>query len=160
MLLTAGKINDGLVEMLKSWRHSGFNVHCGRRVWPDDASAMENIARYIIRASFSQERMTYIQEQANVVYQSKDGKTTKTFDALEWIAEPCLPVRDARRQVLSRTESRRVPPMAGVRYYGYYSNVSRGRPKKAARDDVIPHIIEGGKLSSAQRKSWARLIFQ
>ena len=47
---------------------------------------MENLARYIIRASFSQERMTYISEESNVVYQSKDGKEEKIFDALEWLA--------------------------------------------------------------------------
>ena len=45
---------------------------------------MENLARYIIRASFSQERMTYIPEESKVNYQSKDGKEEKVFDALEW----------------------------------------------------------------------------
>lgn len=144
LLLTAGKINDGLITMLLSWRHSGFNVHCGRRIWPDDENAMENVARYIIRASFSQERMTYVREQATVVYQSKNGKTTKTFDALEWIAAMCSHVPNRGEQM--------------VRYYGYYSNVSRGRRKKENSYDIIPHIIEGGKLSPAQRKSWARLI--
>ena len=44
---------------------------------------MENLARYIIRASFSQERMTYIPEEPKVIYQSKDGKEEKAFDALE-----------------------------------------------------------------------------
>jgi len=39
---------------------------------------MENLARYIIRASFSQERMTYIPEESKVIYQSKDGKEEKT----------------------------------------------------------------------------------
>ncbi len=45
---------------------------------------MENLARYIIRASFSQERMTYVPEKSKVIYQSKDGKEEKIFDALEW----------------------------------------------------------------------------
>ena len=45
---------------------------------------IENLARYIIRASFSQERMTYIPEESKVIYQSKDGKEEKVFDALEW----------------------------------------------------------------------------
>ena len=67
MLLNEGKINEGLISMLKSWRHSGFNVHCGERICPDDETAMENIARYIIRASFSQERMTYIREEGKVI---------------------------------------------------------------------------------------------
>jgi len=50
---------------------------------------MENLARYIIRASFSQERMTYIPEETKGIYQYKDGKEGKAFDALEWIAAMC-----------------------------------------------------------------------
>jgi len=44
------------------WRHSGFNVFCGSRIQPGSEESMENLARYIIRASFSQERMTYLPE--------------------------------------------------------------------------------------------------
>jgi hypothetical protein len=29
-----------------------------------------------------------------------------------------------------------------VRYYGFYSNVSRGRRKKQDQDDIIPSILE------------------
>jgi len=29
-----------------------------------------------------------------------------------------------------------------VRYYGYYSNVARGKRKKAGEDDKIPCILE------------------
>ena len=50
---------------------------------------MEKLARYIIRASFSQERMTYIKEESKASYQSKDGKEEKVFDALEWLAAMC-----------------------------------------------------------------------
>ena len=32
--------------------------------------------------------------------------------------------------------------MAGVRYHGYYSNVSQGRRKKAQADDRIPCMLE------------------
>jgi len=55
MLLSKGIITQDLVNMLLSWRHSGFNVYCGPRIQPGDDQAMENLARYIIRASFSQE---------------------------------------------------------------------------------------------------------
>jgi hypothetical protein len=44
---------------------------------------MENLARYIIRASFSQERMQYLDQEGKVVYTSKDGRTSKSFPALE-----------------------------------------------------------------------------
>jgi hypothetical protein len=35
-------------------------VYCGNAIWPHNEEGLENLARYIIRASFSQERMTYI----------------------------------------------------------------------------------------------------
>ena len=72
MLLSKGKITEDLVNMLMSWRHSGFNVYCGPRIQPGDEEAMENIARHIIRASFSQETMTCISEKAKVIYQSNE----------------------------------------------------------------------------------------
>jgi len=34
--------------MLSTWRHSGFHVFCGNRIPPDEETAMENLARYII----------------------------------------------------------------------------------------------------------------
>jgi len=43
-------------------------VYCGDRIYPRDAKSMENIARYIIRASFSTERLNYISEPSRVIY--------------------------------------------------------------------------------------------
>ena len=86
MLLSKGKITQDLVSMLLSWSHSGFNVFCGPRIQPGDQQAIENLARSIIRASFSQERMPYIKEESKVSYQSKDGKEEKVLDAPEWVA--------------------------------------------------------------------------
>ena len=75
---------------------------------------MESLARYIIRASFSQERMTYIpvhessDRVSKVIYASKDGKTSKTFDALDWLAQLVTHIPNKGEQM--------------VRYYGliYY----------------------------------------
>ena len=44
-----------------------------------------------------------------------------------------------------------------ARYYGFYSNVSRGKRKKVEQDEDIPQIIES-KRSKEFRKNWARLI--
>jgi hypothetical protein len=46
---------------------------------------MENLARCVIRASFSQERSTYLSEESKVIYESKDGKGEKVFEALKWL---------------------------------------------------------------------------
>jgi hypothetical protein len=35
--------------------------------------------------------MTYIPEESKIIYQSKDGKEEKVFDALEWPA--AMPVK-------------------------------------------------------------------
>jgi hypothetical protein len=42
-----------------------------------------------------------------------------------------------------------------VRYYGFYSNKSRGLRKKAGTDDQVPALIVSPR---AFRKNWARLI--
>ena len=47
---------------------------------------MENLARYIIRVSFSQKRMTYLPEKSLIIYRSKDNLQEKAFDALDWLA--------------------------------------------------------------------------
>ena len=54
-----------------------------RRIQLGDEEAMESLAGYIIRASFSQDRMTYIPDESKVIYQSKDGKEEKIFNALQ-----------------------------------------------------------------------------
>ncbi len=88
--------------------------------------------------------MTYIQDEAKVVYQSKDGREEKVFDALEWLAAMCSHVPGKGEQM--------------VRYYGYYSNVSRGKRKKAQIDDQTPYILEPELSPKEFRRNWARLI--
>jgi len=45
-----------------------------------------------------------------------------------------------------------------VRYYGWYSNVSRGKRQKEGSDDVIPCILEPQGDEKVFRRHWARLI--
>jgi len=143
MLLAKGRITKDLIAMLSNWRHSGFQVFCGQRIFPQDETAMENLARYLIRASFSQERMQYLPEPSKVIYWAKDGTEEKVFDALEWLAAICSHIPDRGEQM--------------VRYYGYHSNVSRGK-RKETEDDGAPSLLEPDKGSKEYRKNWARLI--
>jgi Putative transposase len=66
---------------------------------------MENLARYIIRASFSQERMQYLDQEGKVVYASKDWKSIKVSPVMEWLAAMCSHIPN------------RGEPM--VRYHGF-----------------------------------------
>ena len=45
-----------------------------------------------------------------------------------------------------------------VRYYGYYSIVSRGEWKMREEDELIPSVLELDNSSKGRRKNWARLI--
>jgi len=150
MLKAEGKIAEVIIENMMNWRHSGFNAYCGKAIWPHNEEGLENLARYIIRASFSQERMSYIAANdssdgvSKVVYQSKDGTSTKTFDALDWLAQLVSHIPNKGEQM--------------VRYYGFYSNKSRGLRKKAGTDDQVPALVDSDKSPQAFRKNWARLI--
>ncbi len=144
MLIAKGKITREMIALLPGWRHSGFHVFCGRRILPKEETALENLARYIIRASFSQERMWYLDREGAVVYTAKDGSDKKVFGAEEWLAAMCSPVPNRGEQM--------------VRYYGWYSNVLRGKRRKKDTADAIPCIIESERAPAACRKSWSRLI--
>jgi hypothetical protein len=110
MLKAEGKINDAVIENMLSWHHSGFNVYCGPTIWPNNDQGLEDLAHYIIRACFSTERMNYLPAkntldgQAKVIYRSKDGRTLKTFEALDWLAQLVTHIPNKGEQM--------------VRYYG------------------------------------------
>jgi hypothetical protein len=88
--------------------------------------------------------MTYLPEESKVVYQSKNGKEEKVYDALEWLAAMCSHVPNKGEQMAP--------------YYGHYSNVARGKRKKLDQDGLIPSILEPDGSSKEFRKNWARLI--
>jgi hypothetical protein len=52
----------------------------------------------------------------------------KEFPAMEWLANLCSNIPNQGQQV--------------VRYYGYYSNVSRRKRQNDSSEEVIPCILE------------------
>ena len=64
--------------------------------------------------------------------------------ALEWLAAMCSHIPNRGEQM--------------VRYYGYYSNVSRGKRQKAGNDETVPSIIESQEDEKSFRRNWTRLI--
>jgi len=144
MLLNKGKITEEMIRILSIWKHSGFHVFCRSRISPNADTAMENLARYIIRASFSQERMQDLDQEGKVIYTAKGKKSCKVSPALEWLATMCSHIPNRGEQM--------------VRYYGYYGNVSRGKRQKEGSDEAIPCILEPQGDEKIFRRNWARLI--
>lgn len=82
--------------------------------------------------------------QAKVIYRSKDGRTSKTYKALDWLAQLVTHIPKKGEQM--------------VRCYGCYSNKSRGMRKKAGIDDQVPALVDSAVSSTALSRNWARLI--
>jgi len=92
MLKEERKIGDDLINKLMGWRHSGFSVYNGVRVRRNDDGGREALAQYIIRNTFSVEKLTYINETGTVIYRSKmthgnnNKKNFELYTAEEFIA--------------------------------------------------------------------------
>jgi hypothetical protein len=125
MLKKEGKIDDAFIRMLMGWRHtSGFSVDNGVRITRDDDEGKERLAQYILRNPFSIEKLTYNEETGTVIYHSKmtHGKNKKNFEvfaAEEFIAAITQYIPEKSFQM--------------VRYYGWYSNRSRGEREKGVQ---------------------------
>ncbi len=153
-------LSEERTELLLSWRHTGFSVHNRVTVEPEDQPAVERLARYIMRPPISLERMTW-DGVGEVRYRRKRGhespgvpvEPVETFDPLEFLARVIMHIPEPRRHL--------------VRYYGRYSNVSRGKRRKeddaegaGSPDAEGPpeRRREEGPGARALRRSWAQLI--
>lgn len=148
-LLGRGIIAEPMVELLLSWRHPGFSVYQGQPVQPEDTRGRERLARYILHAPFSQERITYDRSTKTIGCESKkntrDGVTV--VPALDWLAGLVMHLPDKGQQLL--------------RFYGRYSNVCQGRRKReagAVQPAVSPVPREDDSFRKQCRSNWARLI--
>lgn len=150
MLKKEGRIFDITIENMNTWKHSGFNIYCGLPILPDDEEGIVNLAKYIIRAPISQERMYYIPADesldgnAKVIYRSKSSNLKETFLAADFLAKLITHIPNKGEQL--------------VRYYGFYSNKSRGLRKKAGKDETVPSLIKSNISKKKFKKNWARLI--
>ena len=111
MLLRKRKITREFIRMLDGWRHSGFNVFVGGRIQPREKRTLENLAAYLIRATFCQKRMDYSPEQATVLYRSKDGREEKTYPPWNgWPPWPAMSRKGESRPSTQEEDSSQLPP--------------------------------------------------
>jgi hypothetical protein len=162
LLQDEGLLSEERSELLLSWRHTGFSVHNRVRVEPEDQPAVERLARYIMRPPISLERMAW-DGVGEVRYRRKGGHEdpalhldpVETFDPSEFLARVIMHIPEPWRHL--------------VRYYGAYSNVSRGKRRRQEEGGDGRHPANGkpfspacgreeGPDARALRRSWAQLI--
>jgi hypothetical protein len=164
MLQGEGLLTEERTELLLSWRHTGFSVHNRVRVEPEDGRAVERLARYIMRPPISLERIEW-RGDGEVLYRPKgghDGRSrhpgnpAEAFEPAEFLARVIMHIPEPKRHL--------------VRYYGTYSNVSRGKRRRQVEATIGAAPGDGRHTSSASadrdqspdaralRRSWAQLI--
>ncbi len=123
ILMGKGLISQDIVDNLLSWPHSGFSVHGDVRVPDRDAAA--RLGRYMIRCPIVLERLSLDEDTGEVLYRTRPSRA----------AHPEGPVaRWDVYELIGRVLDHLPPPRQQmVRYWGYYSNVSRGKRRAAAR---------------------------
>ena len=161
LLQDEGLLSEERTELLLSWSHTGFSVHNRVTVEPEDQPAVERLARYIMRPPISLDRMSWDGE-GEVRYRRKGGHegpglrdgVEETFDAAEFLARVIMHIPEPRRHL--------------VRYYGWYSNVSRGGRRKAEAE--VERVAEVGVAGASRddrdrtrdarslRRTWAQLL--
>ena len=159
-LSAKGVFSVDLAERMKTWRHSGFSaiapasmqssVDNRIRTNADDAEGRQRLARYMIRCPFALEKVRYDAKSAMVIYRSKLHATLKRnyelMPALQWLRLLMNHVPDKYEHL--------------VRYYGYYSNRSRGvrRLTEQAHDAPASTVIDEPTVDARRKANWARLI--
>jgi hypothetical protein len=150
MLLRERRIDEGVIRTLLGWRHSGFSLHNAVRIGADDADGRRAVAEYILRSPFSLEKVRYQPRSGSVIYHSKMHPVLKrnfeVCSACDWLAALTAHIPNAGEHL--------------VRYYGWYSNVNRGKRRKDERGG--PSRVEASDevSPSAAKRAWARLIKQ
>ena len=146
----AGALAVWQIAKLKNWRHRGFSVDAGEApLAANDAAGRRRLAEYLLRAPFSLEKITYNAESGSVLYRSERHWRTKrnfeVFSAPQFIAA-----------LLDQIPSKGVPQ---VRYYGWYSNKSRGLRQRIA--GAAPGQTHAPPARPRRRRTaWRELIKQ
>jgi hypothetical protein len=162
LLKSKGFLSDERIELLDSFRHSGFSVDASPTLWPQDTQGLERLCRYLLRCPVSLSRIHWTPGSKTLFYESKSSHDDplfshpqgETLDIFEFIARVLTQIPEPRAH--------------GVRYFGAYSSRARAYRKKRS---LILHSLGPKATSTSQeepnlspkkraalRKSWAQLI--
>jgi hypothetical protein len=66
-------IDEDCVQLLLSWRHTGFSIHNSVVVESEDPAAVERLIRYVMRAPVALDRLEYDEAAGVVEIRSRTG---------------------------------------------------------------------------------------
>ncbi len=164
LYLDEGKIEQEVVENMRSWPHSGFHVDQSVHLAADDRAGVERLAQYRIRCPFSLSRLVKLTKTGEVVYKAEKDTCRAFPDPQRELLESGT---KWNFQILSPLDflaefTQHIPPKGAhlVRYYGWYSNKARGMRKKAAEAaaKASREAVAAQPTTSRASQTWAMFI--
>ncbi len=163
LYLSECKIEPEVVENMRSWEHSGFSVDQSVFLPAGDQAGIERLVQYMVRCPFSLSRLVKITDTGQVVYKAEKDDCRAFPDPQSNNLKA-----GAKRnfQILSPLDflaefTQHIPPKGShaIRYFGWYSNKSRGMRKKAVGAAKSPSQGDARIVSPARcSQTWAMLI--
>ncbi len=165
LLLAEGRITEEEEANMRSWKHSGFSVDQSVRLQPGDQEGVQRLIEYFLRCPFSQARGILVTEAGKVIYKTEHNaagrfpdpgnrellagpaRNFQVFDPLDFLAEVTQHIPDPGEHL--------------IRYYGWYSNRTRGQQAQWQLATVAATGI-GAKPPTAgeARQGWVALSKQ
>jgi hypothetical protein len=164
LLFDAGLLRLDTIDSMRTWRYSGFNIDTSVRIAAEDHAGMQRLVEYIARCPFSLARMVKLTDDGKVMYhgnhpnchrypklgeemslQSGMRRNYQLFEPLDFLASVTQHIPDKGEHQ--------------IRYYGWYSNKSRGMRKEKTdktKEGDKPQPLNGFQLKC--RITWAALI--
>ena len=146
---------------MRTWQHSGFSVDQSVLLPAGDRAGIERLVQYMTRCPFSLSWLVKISESGQMVYKAEKASCRSFLhpggDGLQ-----AGPKRNY--QILSPLDflaefTQHIPAKGAhlIRYYGWYSNKSRGMRKKAAAEAAGESPAAEGASPGRSSQSWAIL---
>lgn len=163
LLLDEHKIDEATAGSMRTWPHSGFSVDASVRIEANHQAAMSRLVGYIARGPVSLARMITRTGDGKIVYRAshakcwafpKSGEQTlmEGIPRNHEIFEPLNFLAEMTQHIPNKGEHQ-------FRYFGWYSNKSRGMREKLLRETLVPKPTQ--PLTRQQlrfRLTWAALI--
>jgi ribosomal protein S27E len=147
-----GLLSRERMELIRSWPHSGFNVHVSKAIPAGETISLALVARYILRAPLMLSRISYDRDRVTVRVDPHGSRAREAteLDVLDFIARLTAQIPGPHERI--------------VHYYGPYANASRLRSVTKATSQApdcptdCSDEADQGEYIKKRRVRWARLI--
>ncbi len=148
-LLVAEKLlSPEQVKILDSWKRTGFSAHASKKIPPGATMDLEALAQYVLRNSFSIEKIIQKSPDDPIIYRSNSNERInanfQSFTPIEFLAEVTQHIPEKGSQ--------------SVRYLGYYSNKACGMRRRSLPAELV--VRDPGVSAERSSRKWRDLILR